>query len=476
MKMNPLVLTDSYKLSHPPMYPDKMNLLFDYMEARSGGRWKETVFFGMQMYIKDILLVPFTQEDIDEAVMFYNMHFPPVYANKLFDKECMQYILKEYGGVFPVVIKAVPEGTPIPESNVLCTFTCDDPKAAASASFLEALATSYVWYGSTVATNAYNMKKTLIKYGTETSDSLDWLPFALHDFGCRGVAPGAQAVGGAAVLTCGMGSDTLPGIYAAWKQYGIKEGLPGYSIPASEHSVMCSRGRDGEFDVVRAIVDEYAVPGGIFAIVNDTYNTEDHIRWVCENLKEQILESGARWVTRPDSGYPPEIVVTCLELLEEYWGTTVNSKGYKVLPPSVRVIQGDGIDEEMLVAVLEAVRKAGFSTENVAFGSGGGLLQKVNRDTQRFAMKASYIEVDGVGYDVFKQPTTQTGDYNKQSKKGKMRLVKAQSDMGVTYVTVKEDQFLDPSIWEDVLETVYDKGKLVKEYTFDEVRANTCLW
>jgi nicotinamide phosphoribosyltransferase len=477
MRINPLLQSDSYKIAHSYMYPENMDCMFDYVEARKGGKFNKAMFFGLQMFVKEYLLTPFTQEDIDKAAEFYNMHFPPMYQDQVFNREMFQYILDEHKGFFPVTIKAVPEGTIIPEDNVLCTFKCNDEKAASCVSFLETKATSYIWYGTTVATNSYFMRQSIIKYGNLTADNLDWIGFALHDFGARGVAPGAQTVGGAAHLATGaMGSDTLEGVWAAQEFYGVAEGLPGYSIPATEHSVMCSEGRDGEMTVARRVFDRYAKEGGMVAMVNDTYDMVKHVNDFAEIFKAEYMYTGVRWVTRPDSGYPPEVVVQTLRILEEHFGTTENEKGYKVLPNCVRVIQGDGIDGVMLEKVLLAVGDAGFSVENVAFGSGGGLLQKVNRDTLRFAMKASYIEVDGNGRDVFKQPVTQTGDYDKKSKAGELSLYREGTSGAFRTMPLQQAKMLRELIGKDalteVLEVVYENGVLVRDMTFDEVRAN----
>ena len=331
---------------------------------------------------------------------------------------------------------------------------------------------------TTVATNSYHMMKDLIKFGEMTSDDIKpWIKFALHDYSARGVAPGAQTANCGAHLAISLGSDTLEAICYMANRYGVKEGLPGYSVLATEHSVMSSEGRDGEYRVAKRCIEKAIAmgPGNILSMVNDTYDMQVHVIWVSENMKEVIEAGKLRWVTRPDSGNPPEVVVWCLHTLDKYWGSTVNSKGYKVLNPCVRVIQGDGIDGEMLVKVLEAVVAAGFSTENVVFGSGAGLCQKINRDDLRFSMKASYLEVNGEGRDVFKQPITQTGNYNKASKKGLVSLYR-KNGTG-EYVTLTPDQLQGKEGWvTEILVPIYKNGVILREYTLDEVRANTGLW
>lgn len=473
MRVNPLVRTDSYKVSHTNMYPENMTKMVDNIVARIGGRWNEAVFFGLQKLVKDNFLTPFTQEDIDEAAEFYNMHFLPMYADQVFDREMFQYILDNHGGYFPVRIKAVPEGTVIPAGQVMATIESTDEKCPAIVSFLETQMLRDIWYGTTVATNSYKQKETILDFADQTSDTLDWVGFALHDFGARGVSSGESAItGGIAHLVNFMGSDTLEAVYAGQKLYGVAEGLPGYSVTASEHSVMCSEGREGEFKVMERIFDTYAKEGGIISCVNDTYNMLEHVSYLCRVMKDRIVESGVRWVTRPDSGHPPEVVVQCLNMLWNAFGGEMNKKGYRVLSPSVRVIQGDGIDAEMLEEVLKAVEAAGFSTENVLFGSGGGLLQKVNRDDLRFAMKCTYIEVDGVGRDIYKNPNTQTGDYNKDSFRGNVSLYKTVTG---DYITATEDEVRNMKVFPQ-LQLVYEDGKLYRDHTLEEVRNNTCLW
>jgi nicotinamide phosphoribosyltransferase len=476
-RRNILLCTDSYKISHSKMYPENMTKMFDYIEAREGGKWDELVFFGLQMFIKNTLLTPFTKNDIDEAEEFYNNHFLPMYKDQIFHKEMFEYILKEHGGYMPVRIKAVPEGMVVPVSNVLCTIESTDPKCPTIVSFLETIVIRDIWYGCTVATNSYKMKQAIRNYGLITADNLDYLPFALHDFGARGVSSGESAIlGGSAHLVNFMGSDTLEAIYAAQKTYGVKEGLPGYSVVATEHSVMCSEGRDGEMKVAQRVFDAYAKDGGIIAMVNDTYDMEKHVRDFSKIFLDKYKKTGVRWVTRPDSGYPPEVVVDCLELLWEYHGGSFNSKGFRVLDPSVRLIQGDGIDIDMIDNILSDVRDARFSTENVVFGSGGGLLQKVNRDTLRFAMKASYIEVAGEGRNIFKDPATQNGNYNKKSKSGELSLYRYNGG-DHQLVTWNKDTWESRKGWvHEVLVPVYENGKLLVDYSLDEVRANTCLW
>jgi nicotinamide phosphoribosyltransferase len=264
-----------------------------------------------------------------------------------------------------------------------------------------------------------------------------------------------------------MGTDTISGVLFAREYYNA--GIAGFSIPAAEHSTITSWGRDGEVDAYRNILNQFAKPGSIVAIVSDSYDIFNAASKLWgEELREQVVQSGATVVIRPDSGDPVDVNRKLVEILGEKFGYTTNSKGFKVLN-NVRLIQGDGINELTVRSILGAFMAMGWSADNIAFGMGGALLQIVDRDTQRFAMKASSAEIDGEWVDVVKDPVTDSG---KKSKAGRVQLWKA----GGEWVSAVDQ----PKGWFDkgfgpftpMLEEVYRDGKLVKEITFDEVRAN----
>jgi nicotinamide phosphoribosyltransferase len=258
-------------------------------------------------------------------------------------------------------------------------------------------------------------------------------------------------------------------------EYYNAEDVPAFSIPASEHSTMTTwGGKEGEVEAMRNMLNQFAKPGSLVACVSDSYDIYRAAReiWGGE-LKQQLLDSGATLVVRPDSGVPWEVVVDVTKILGEQFGYTVNEKGYKVLPPSIRVIQGDGVNYDSIERILYELTQAGWSADNVAFGMGGALLQQVNRDTQKFAMKASAIMVNGQWRDVFKDPVTDTV---KKSKKGFLNLYKIDGEFK-TIDTLSEDLgWRDTEVnVQNMMETVFENGKVVKEYTFDEVRENAKL-
>jgi len=280
----------------------------------------------------------------------------------------------------------------------------------------------------------------------------------LHDFGYRGSTSVESAgIGGLAHLVNFEGTDNLAALVTGNQFYS--EELAGFSIPATEHSTMTSWGRDGEVNAVRHILD--AIPEGYISIVSDSYDLFNMLNNVFgDELKNKIENRPGCLVVRPDSGDPAQIVLKTLTALGEKFGCRENSFGYKLLSDKVSVIQGDGICYERIGEILDVMKENRWSAENIVFGSGGSLLQKLDRDTQKCAYKTSYIEVDGVGLDVFKDPVTDPG---KRSKRGTLVLIKQDGE----YSTVREEETRQ----DDEMLTVFQNGELMKDWSLREIRA-----
>jgi nicotinamide phosphoribosyltransferase len=470
---NILLNTDSYKVSMFKQYPAGTTGVYSYIESR-GGRYDRTVVFGLQAFIKEYLLEPITQADIDIADEILTAHGEP------FNRAGWQYILDKHNGYLPVVIRAVPEGTVVPVKNVLATIENTDSECYWLTTWLETALLRAVWYGTTVATQSYTIKQVILDYLERTGDPTT-IDFKLHDFGARGVSSMESAgIGGAAHLVNFMGTDTISGVLFAREYYNA--GVAGFSIPAMEHSTVTSWGRDNEVKAYENMVKQFGRAGSILAVVSDSYDIFNAASKLWgEDLRQLVIDSGATVVIRPDSGDPVEVNRRLVEILGEKFGYTTNAKGFKVLN-NVRLIQGDGINELTIRSILGAFMAMGWSADNIAFGMGGALLQIVDRDTQRFAMKCSAmgrtvrIEDGDYGsgwktewFDVVKDPITDPG---KKSKAGRVTLWKS----GGEWISSVEQ----PKGWHDkavgdfvdALEEVYRDGKLVKEITFAEVRQN----
>jgi nicotinamide phosphoribosyltransferase len=460
MSINLILNTDSYKVSHWVQYPPGMDAMFSYIESR-GGLYDRTLFFGLQAILQEHLTQPVTAADIDEAKELLTAHGEP------FNERGWRYLVDAHRGRVPVSIRAVPEGSVVPTLNVLATVESTDPKCFWIASYLETLLLR-VWYPTTVATISWHIKQLIRRYLTETSDDpASQLPFKLHDFGSRGVSSLESAgLGGLAHLVNFKGTDTVAALVAGRKYYG--EPLAGFSIPAAEHSTITAWGKEGEEAAYRNMIRQYGKPGAVFACVSDSYDVYAAIEHLWgARLKQEVIDSGATVVIRPDSGNPPDVVEKCAILLDRAYGSSLNGKGFKVLN-HVRLIQGDGVNATSIEAILERLKQAGFAADNIAFGMGGALLQQMNRDTQQFAMKCSAARIAGKWVDVYKDPVT---DHAKVSKKGRLDLVRD----GTTRAYLTYPMGAAPPSRNSELVEVFRNGELLKDWTFAEVRARSEL-
>lgn len=446
---NIILNTDSYKASHFLQYPAKAEFVSSYIEAR-GGAMDKVLFFGLQAFIKAYLLTPFTQSDIDEAEMIITAHGLP------FNRKEWEYILKEYIGYLPLEISAIDEGKVVPLQTPMVQVVNTDPKCYWLTSYIETALLRAIWYPTTVATLSYTIKQTIQRYLDETSEDTD-ASFKLHDFGSRGTSSDESAMlGGMAHLVNFQGTDTLSAIVGARRYYNAD--MAGFSIPASEHSTITSWGKEGEESAYNNMVERFGGEGKIFAVVSDSYDIYNAVSRIWgEKLRDKVKASGATLVIRPDSGKPQEVVLEVMKRVYEKFGGSINAKGYKVLDKSVRIIQGDGVNADSIKEILEILKTNGFAAENIAFGMGGALLQKPNRDTLSFAMKASAICVNGKWSDVYKDPITDSG---KRSKRGRLAVT---SDLQ----TLRLEELGDET---NLLKPIYRDGKLLRELDFDTIR------
>ena len=442
-------------------YPLGTTGVYSYIESR-GGRYDKTVFFGLQAFIKEYLLTPITQADIDIADEILTAHGEP------FNRAGWQYILDVHNGYLPVVIRAVAEGTVVPVKNVLATIENTGGKNTEwLTTWLETPLLRAIWYPTTVSTQSKMIKNLITEYLEKSGDPTT-IAFKLHDFGARGVSSMESAgIGCAAHLVNFMGTDTITGVLFAREYYNA--GIAGFSIPAAEHSTITSWGRAGEVKAYSNMVKQFGTPGALLAVVSDSYDIYEACRMWGTELKQQVIDSGATVVIRPDSGDPVEVLPKMFQILGETFGYTTNSKGYKVLN-NVRILWGDGINQLSIHSILtKIVDFGGWSADNIAFGMGGALLQQLDRDTQKFAMKCSAAEINGEWVDVFKDPIT---DKVKASKKGRVTLWTNGGEFETS--VERPTRWTDKgSEWTEALEEVFRDGKLVKEITFEEVRANS---
>lgn len=435
---NFILRTDGYKASHHKMYPAGLSHVYSYMCARNSA----TIFFGLQYILKKYFVGGVVDiNDIHEAEAFFNQYM----GKGVFNRDGWWHIVSKYHGRLPLHIRAIREGNVAEYGEPIMTIENTDPEVPWLTNYVETLLLQ-VWYPCTVATISNNIKRKLLLYRNLTGGVADE-NFQLHDFGYRGVSSVESAgIGGAAHLINFKGTDTLEGITCLTQYYGNSIhkhwGMPGFSIPAAEHSTVTSWGRNHEADAFEHVLKQF--PDGVVAVVSDSYNIFDACKKLWgELLRDKVLSRHGTLVIRPDSGDPVETTLRCLAILGDRFGYTMNAKGYRTLPPQVRLIWGDGIDEDGIASILYKMSKDGWCSDNIAFGMGGALLQKVNRDTLGFAIKCSSVTVNGVERDVYKSPIGSSG---KASRRGRFN--------------------------NRALETVFENGELVREQEFDDIRTN----
>ncbi|GBF95014.1 nicotinate phosphoribosyltransferase [Raphidocelis subcapitata] len=445
------VLTDSYKASHFLQYPDPTKMVA-YGEFRCGFDRDEEdtrlVWYGIRYIIDHYVARRWTMEDVERADAFYSTHnaggSPYPFPRDLFAK-----IVTQHGGHFPVKIQALREGTPVHAHVPVYQITAEG-EFAPLCTYLETLLTM-AWYPTTVATLSRRARDAIaaaFEDSVEGGAASPLLASRLHDFGFRGCTSVEQSViGGCAHLLNFEGTDTMSAAYYAQARGAPLFGLSPFhlnggrpvasSIPATEHSVMTAW--PNEAAAISNMVEKFGT--GVFACVMDSY---DYAAALAE------VAAGGYMVLRPDSGDPVEVVLMALRAADSVFGSTVNSKGFKELK-GVGVIQGDGINLATIKDILSAVLAEGYSAANVAFGMGGGLLQKVNRDTMSFATKLCHMALRGGGArDVMKHPKT---DSSKISLPGVL-AVKRVGDVPTVFPADSGE--VAPG--EDLLEVVYDCG------------------
>ena len=415
---NIITATDSYKMSHYTMLPKGIKYMGSYFESRVGAELRNTVFFGLQYLMEKYFVGKVvTQKKIDKAEKLCEWHFQ---RDDIFNREGWEYILNDCNGKLPVSIKAVPEGTQIPVGNVLYTIENTDPKVAWLTNHLETLLVQ-LWYPCTIATISYYQKKILLNALKKTG-TMSNVSHMLHDFGFRGSTSRESAgIGGAAHLINFEGSDNIAGMEMINSYYYGE--TPAFSVPASEHSTITSWGKEHEIDAYRNILERFK--SGIVSVVSDSWDVFNACEKLWgEKLHDKIRDSSRVLVIRPDSGDPAYVIDKCLSILSNKFGYSINSKGYKLLPRYIRILQGDGIRWYDFELLIDKIIEKKWSLDNLIFGSGGGLLQDCNRDTQKFALKCSWCIIEENGKDIFrpvyKQPATDSG---KNSKSGKLKLV-----------------------------------------------------
>lgn len=483
MRLNPVTAIDGYKVDHRRQYPDNTEIIFSNLTARTTRRdyTDEMVFFGLQHFVKDFLIESwnkdFFQQPKDEVIRRFarriNNYLGPnnVGTQHIADLHDLGYL--------PIKIMALPEGTVYPVRVPCLVIYNTDESFFWLTNYLETILSTNIWGMCTSATTAHEYKKILTQYALETDGNTEFVNWQGHDFSFRGMY-GAEAamMSGAAHLLSFTGTDTIPAIDFLEDYYGANSDLElvGGSVAATEHSVMCAGGIDNELETFRRLIEDI-YPDGIVSIVSDSWDFWQVMTDFTVRLKDKILARNGKVVFRPDSGDPVKVICGdadapvgspeykgAVECLWDVFGGSTSSKGYKLLDAHVGVIYGDSITFERARAICAGLKAKGFASTNIVFGIGSYTYQYVTRDTDGFAVKATFAKVAGQDREIFKAP--KTGDGTKNSAKGLVAVYK--NAEGKLYLK-------DQATWDEVNQCefipVFENGRLLNETTLAQVRA-----
>jgi nicotinamide phosphoribosyltransferase len=512
--MNPFLLTDAYKISHPEQYPAGTEYVYSNITARKSRMEgvDGVVVFGVQYLIKEYLIDGFSRDFfnkpkslvIGELREFFDEYFGPgsVDVQKYEDLHDLGYL--------PLEIKCLPEGAVCPIGVPFVTVINTDPKFYWLTNFIETLSQTVLWNCITCATIARQYRILLDGYAIETAGNTDFVQFQGHNFSMRGMSSVESGVtADAGHLIYFVGSDTLPG-NVFLKRYYNASGLISCSVPATEHAVMCAGGKDDERETFRRLIQD-TYPSGIISIVSDTWDLWKVLTEIAPSLRREVMSREGKVVFRPDSGDPVKIlcgyrvceiqqtltevlqagqlelgaydaaltadgayidedlkqlseneIKGCVQILDEQFGSTVNSCGYKELDPHVGLIYGDSITLSRCEDICSRLKEKGYASTNVVFGIGSYTYQYNTRDTFSIACKATWVTINGEAMNIYKSPVTDDG-----TKKSACGLLQVTGEPG----SYKLNDMVSPEQEADsCLRRVFLNGTLCNEWSFHDIR------
>lgn len=516
MRTNPLLMTDGYKTSHHTMYPKGTTLVYSNFTPRSVKymdiRARDIVVFGVQYtfkYIHELYQEGFFNRDKNEVIGEAKRYFSSYLGQ---DYDVSHFERLHDLGYLPIQVKSLQEGTIIGEKVPILTIYNTHPEFFWLPNFLETLISSLLWKPLHSASISYGVRKILDKYANETDKSnIGFVDFQGHDFSFRGMQHPESAISsGLGFMVNFSGTDTIPVLAAAKHFYGSEN--IGFSVPASEHSVMTAYGKEDEIVGFKRILELY--PKGIVSLVSDSFDLFKVCTEYMVELKDQILSRDGKLVIRPDSGDPVDIICGeqvinrdyrdivenkdldlthpkfkgVVELLWDVFGGDVNEQGYKVLDSHIGVILGDGVTLERAEKICERLKQKGFASTNIVLGIGSYTMGYCTRDNQGSAMKATYVELEVpkfgdfsdqglnteiIGREIFKDPITDDG--TKKSARGLLQVVKVLESDSMGKLHEKGYELKDKVSWDDEkngeLKTLYKDGQFTYLATFEEIRA-----
>lgn len=524
-----ILLTDGYKLDHRRQYPEGTEYVYATFIPRTNQWYPEayegSVVFGIQYFIKKYLIEEFTNNffnlPLQDILNAYDRRIKTFLGQDAFDAIGHKHIEELHNlGYLPIRIKALREGTLCPLGVPVLSIINTHPDFFWLPNYLETLLSTTLWLPMTSATTARLSKKALVEHAVKTGFSDDNLGFLCHDFSMRGMAGVESAImSGMAHLTSWNGSETLPAIAALEEYYNAdaEHELLAATVPATEHSVMEAGGNESEIETYKRLLTQ-VYPKGFVSIVSDTWDYWNVIINYLPQLKDIIMSRDGRFVIRPDSGDPVDIICgvdpndcinlgdnniyyikgyskmggvdqeitynklrrdedfknKCIitetefkgtyEILWDIFGGTINQKGFKVLDTHIGMIYGDAIILERQKEIYRRLENKGFAATNIVLGYGSySYIGKVSRDSLSWAVKSSWCQINGEGKIIFKEPKTASW---KKSLKGLCKVIYKDNKY------VVQDQVTQEEENSGCLEVIFENGNIFNQRCLRDIRRN----
>lgn len=490
----PLTHTDAYKLDHRRQYPVGTTGVLSNFTPRGSRieRVEGVINFGLQAFLTSWVRDawdPFFSAEEDMVADLYQEFVGTILGPVAAEQIGTDHIRELHKlGYLPLEFRSLSEGTFTPLRVPVFTVENTVPEAFWLVNYIETVLSAEVWQPMTSATTSFYFRELLDKWAVKTTGSTDGVDFQGHDFSFRGMAgESAAAASGAGHLLNFKGSDSLSVVNFVDHNYTGANGLILGSVAATEHSVMCAGGNDegDEQATYERILDLY--PEGIVSVVSDTWDLWNVLTNILPDIKPQIMRRDGKLVIRPDSGDPVDILTGdapgtvhtaevkspreqaaidgVIETLWNVFGGTVNEQGYKVLDPHIGAIYGDSINYERAEAIFQRLEAKGFASTNIVLGVGSYTYQYVTRDTFAFAMKATWVSIDGEGKAIYKDPITDNG--TKKSARGRVAVV--EEDGTLVLKDGDEGAALEKTE-ADKLQVVWRDGEFVTHQTYADIR------
>lgn len=483
MKYMPMLLCDFYKTVHHDQYPEGLQYIHSYFTPRMSRLEHENklIMFGLQAFIKTYLIDYFNDNFFgnlhDEVIGEYIRVLNATLGRGAYNVDKVSKLHKL--GYLPLKINAVPEGTRVPMKVPMIEITNTHPDFAWLVNYVESLLSAEMWHPMVSANVGYNYRQIVNGwYGVTVDDDVSKAR-ALGDFSFRGQESLQSAIKSSAAFCLSfLNTATVPAIMFLEEMYNCdctREPVA-YGSISTEHSVMCSnRSTDGdEITLVKRLLTE-TYKDKSFSMVSDSYDYWNMVDNILPSLKKEVLEHNGTILVRGDSGDPVEIVTETVFHLWKHFGGTTNKKGFKVLNSHVKAIYGDSITPERCDAIYKKLYDNGFASNNVVLGVGSfsmqcleedGQFKPFTRDTYGIAVKTTHMVVNGEEHFIFKDPKTDSGNF-KKSQKG-LCYVHVDNSGEIVYT----DEYTKETIPKEgnLLETVFENGSMIKEYSLSEIR------